>query len=105
MRKGWTSCKKAQEVLDHKKVLLDEVIDARKQRYDSDAVWDLILSAKAITIAKGKKINHWEINQENKTDILKQAMGPSGNLRAPTFRIKDQFLIGFNSELYDEKLK
>jgi hypothetical protein len=84
---------------------LAEVIDARKERYDVEAAWDLIQSAKSITIAKGKKINHWEINDENKADILKNAMGPSGNLRAPTFKIKDQFLIGFNLDLYDEKIK
>jgi len=85
--------------------VLGEVIDARKQRYDIDAVWDLIQSAKSITIAKGKKVNHWEISDDTKAEILKNAMGPSGNLRAPTFKIKDQFLIGFNLDLYDEKIE
>lgn len=85
--------------------MLGEVIDARKQRYDIEAAWDLIQSAKSITIAKGKKINYWEISDDNKAEILKNAMGPSGNLRAPTFLIKDQFLIGFNLDLYAEKIK
>jgi hypothetical protein len=31
-------------------------------------------------------------------------MGPSGNLRAPTYRAGDQFVIGFNAELYEDWL-
>ena len=27
-------------------------------------------------------------------------MGPSGNLRAPTLKLNDRFIIGFNAELY-----
>jgi len=32
-------------------------------------------------------------------------MGPSGNLRAPTYRVGRTFVIGFNPELYGEWLK
>jgi len=32
-------------------------------------------------------------------------MGPSGNLRAPTFKNGDDFVIGFNEELYNEWVK
>jgi len=41
---------------------------------------------------------------ENRDEILKRAMGPSGNLRAPTLRCGNDFLIGFNAELYSEWL-
>jgi len=37
-------------------------------------------------------------------DVLKHAMGPSGNLRAPTYRVGDRFVIGFNVELYEDWL-
>lgn len=42
---------------------------------------------------------------DEKEEVLKRVMGPSGNLRAPTLRINDQFIIGFNPEMYEEKFK
>ena len=42
---------------------------------------------------------------DGKQAILTQAMGPSGNLRAPTYRVKDRFIIGFNAELYEDWVK
>jgi hypothetical protein len=40
-----------------------------------------------------------------KEEILKHAMGPSGNLRAPTYRTGNRFVIGFNDELYEAWVK
>ena len=37
-----------------------------------------------------------------KEEILKDVMGPSGNLRAPAWRIGAEFIVGFNPELYQE---
>ena len=58
--------------------------------------------AKKITTAKGKKIQTWNPKKDKKAEILKHVIGPSGNLRAPSYRIKDEFIIGFNPELYSE---
>jgi len=33
-------------------------------------------------------------------EVLKHAMGPSGNLRAPTFKDGQRVLIGFHDEAY-----
>jgi len=77
-------------------------VDVRKERIEADAAWALLQTAGSITTAKGKKVKIWNPKTDNKAIILKHAMGPSGNLRAPTFRIKDQFIIGFNPELYEE---
>lgn len=78
-----------------------EVVDARKTRIDEDAAWELLKSAKSITVAKGKKVQKFETVSEEKEEIMKNVMGPSGNLRAPTYRVKDQFIIGFNADLYE----
>jgi hypothetical protein len=32
-------------------------------------------------------------------------MGPSGNLRAPTFRLGNRYLIGFSLDLYNQHLR
>jgi hypothetical protein len=40
-----------------------------------------------------------------KEAIMKQAMGPSGNLRAPTYRAGNDYVIGFYALLYEDWLK
>lgn len=55
-------------------------------------------------MAKGKKVQRFEKVGEDKAAILQLVMGPSGNLRAPTFRAGDDFLVGFNPELYADWL-
>lgn len=56
-------------------------------------------------MAKGKKMQRFEKVREEKAAILQQVMGPSGNLRAPAYRVKDDFVVGFNPELYAQWLK
>jgi hypothetical protein len=80
------------------------VVDARKNRYAADAVWDLLQQATTIVTAKGKKVQTWQPQTDAREAILKQAMGPSGNLRAPTLRRGDQIVIGFNADFYAQWL-
>ena len=91
----------AQEFLEKKQVELAEVVDARKEKIDDGAAWALLNEASTITIAKGKKVQRFT-PADGREAVLKQAMGPSGNLRAPTYRVGDQFVIGFNAELYED---
>jgi len=58
-----------------------------------------------ITVAKGKKVLQFAAVAAEKEAVLQQVMGPSGNLRAPTYRVKDQFVVGFNLELYEAWVK
>lgn len=101
-RKGWTSCKKAQEFLGKDEVLVETTINANKEKFDLDAAWELLKNAQSITTARGKKIERWNPQSDDKETILKKVMGPSGNLRAPTFRLGNDFFVGFNPELYQE---
>ena len=74
--------------------------DAHKEKLDSTATWQLIQNAKAIYVAKGKKIEILTPHADSQETILKAVMGRSGNLRAPTVRVEDNFFVGFNSDLY-----
>ena len=67
--------------------------------------WDMLKGAASIAIAKGKKVQTFDPSKDDKAAILKSAMGPSGNLRAPTYRVKNQYIIGFNDELYEGAFK
>lgn len=76
------------------------MIDARKERIDADAAWSLLKKAGSVTVAKGKKFQRFENVTGEKTELMKQVMGPSGNLRAPTYRVGNDFVVGFNADLY-----
>lgn len=83
---------------------MGEVIDARTVRMDDAAAWELLRKAAKITVAKGKMVSVLNPQQDGKEAILKQVMGPSGNLRAPTLRIGDAFVVGFHADFYKQWL-
>ena len=62
----------------------------------------MMQSASLIRTGKGKKRQVWNPTSDDKTEILKDVIGPSGNLRAPTWKIGNEFVVGFNPELYSE---
>ena len=81
------------------------MVDARKVRIDATSAWCLLKDVAKITVAKGKKYIELHPQQDNREEILKQVMGPSGNLRAPACWVGDGFVIGFNAELYEKLFK
>ena len=101
-RNGWTSCKRAQEVLDAKNITVETRVIANKDKINSDTAWEMLGSASRIRTGKGKKQQEWKPATDDKVEILKDVIGPSGNLRAPTWRIGNEFIVGFNPELYEE---
>ena len=62
----------------------------------------MLKSASLIRTGKGKKTNVWNPSIDQKEEILKDVIGPSGNLRAPAWRIGTEFIVGLNPELYEE---
>ena len=65
----------------------------------------MLQSAEKIITVKGRKVQEWNPEVDAKEDILKAAIGPSGNLRAPTLRFQNTFLIGFNADVYAEQFQ
>ncbi|MCP4298824.1 MAG: hypothetical protein GY786_24855 [Proteobacteria bacterium] len=84
---------------------MDSIVLAKDKKFDEDSAWNLIRDSHSITTARGKKVDHWDPQKDDKSAIMKKVMGPSGNLRAPTFRIKNEFYVGFNPELYEKHLR
>ncbi len=78
--------------------------DARKERIDSEQALDLLKGVDSLLVAKGKKLNRFNLKSERPSDedLLKQIMGPSGNLRAPSLRLGKVFVVGFHPEAYEE---
>ncbi len=50
---------------------------------------------------KGKKITELDLgNEEDAAALASVALGPTGNLRAPTAKVGKTWLVGFNEEGY-----
>jgi hypothetical protein len=90
-----------QEFLDTHNLQAENRTDARKEKMDAAAVWDLMGSAKQIIVAKGKRLETFVPTEGNQEAILKAVVGRSGSLRAPTVQSGEVFLVGFNDALYE----
>ncbi|MBU0483904.1 MAG: hypothetical protein KKB30_05255 [Proteobacteria bacterium] len=76
-------------------------VDARQNKIDQAQAWKMLSSAAKVIAARGQKVQEWQPASGTKEAILAAVIGPSGNLRAPTLRIGDVFLVGFNADLYN----
>ena len=83
---------------------MKEITNASKEKIDANQAWETIKSASSIHVAKGKKTISWNPKSDDREEILKTVMGPSGNLRAPTWKIGSDILVGFNEEQYQQIL-
>ena len=90
-----------QEFLDTHNLQVENRTDARKEKMDAAAVWDLMGSAKEIVVAKGKRLETFVPSDDTQAPILKAVLGRSGSLRAPTVQSGDVFLVGYNVALYE----
>ena len=93
-----------QEFLDTHNLQPESRTDARKERMDATAVWDLMGSAERIVVAKGRRVETFVPTEDPQEPILKAVMGRSGSLRAPTVRSGDSFFVGFNAALYETEV-
>ena len=90
-----------QEFLDTHNVEVENRTDARKERIDAEAVWDLIGNAKQVVVAKGQRVETFVPSEDTQEPILKAVLGRSGSLRAPTVQSGDAFFVGYNVALYE----
>ena len=91
-----------QEVLDTNNLEVEDRTDARKEKLEADAVWDLMESAERIVVAKGKSVETFVPDEDDRDAILKAVLGRSGSLRAPTVKTGDTFFVGYNDALYTD---
>ena len=83
---------------------MNEITIASKEKIDANQAGEMIKSASSIHVAKGKKTISWNPKSDDREEILKTVMGPSGNLRAPTWKIGSDILVGFSEEQYQQVL-
>lgn len=83
-------------------VTVAETVDANKVRFNAAAAMKLLDGIEKFIAARGKRIVTFDLKTERPDDevLLSHLMGPTGNLRAPTARIGNTLVVGFNEEAY-----
>ena len=69
-----------------------------------DDILKLVSEVREIYSVKGKKVNYLNL-QKNETDqetVLSMLLGPTGNLRAPTLRVGNTLVVGFQQDIYNQ---
>jgi hypothetical protein len=87
-------------VLQRNKITPEQIVDARKEALAGEEAWKVLAGVREILIAKGKNFQVFDPSKDSKEAILAQALGRTGNLRAPALLIGDRLLVGFSDSLY-----
>ena len=79
-----------------------EQIDARKKKLPAADALALSKQVDRIVAAKGSKVVTLDLKKDkpNAETLLSVLLGPTGNLRAPTFRVGRTLVVGFHEETY-----
>ncbi|MBM3759322.1 MAG: hypothetical protein FJW36_03645 [Acidobacteria bacterium] len=81
-----------------------EQVDAKKRPIDGEGARAILGAASDVYVAKGKKVLHFSMKSASMEEVLAVALGPTGNLRAPTFRKGKTVVVGFEEGAYREVL-
>jgi hypothetical protein len=88
-------------VFDERKLEIKEAVEARKEKIADNDAWELLAAAKEIVVGRGKKHQVFDPAKDDREEILQACLGRTGNLRAPTLRIGDRLVVGFNEAMYE----
>ena len=82
------------------------VDNARKTSFAAKDLKTVIGISTTVYAARGKKVVSIELAEDGVTSeiVRKSLLGPTGNLRAPAILSGNNFLVGFNRDLYKEIL-
>lgn len=106
-RNGCNTCKKAQAFLAGLGWELgDNVINATKDRMGESVALAFAKKHNRLVVIKGKSLKDVDLREASLEDkeILQLIMGPTGNLRAPTFRHGKTLVVGYDESAYKDIL-
>jgi arsenate reductase-like glutaredoxin family protein len=101
-RKNCASCAKTAEFLSEHSIPIVKQVDARKtELVEADAL-QLIRDVTQLYVTRGTKVVHFDLTAERPDDaaLLQMLIGRSGKLRAPTVKIGQTVIVGFDQSTY-----
>ena len=57
-----------------------------------------------VVVCKGKKVDEFKPGGKAPADVVAAMLGPTGNLRAPTIRRGKTVVVGFNEDVFADRL-
>ena len=62
--------------------------------------------AKRLIVAKGKKVTAVDVTLKTPSDdeLVALMLGSTGNMRAPTMRVGQTLLVGYNDQVFTDEL-
>lgn len=77
-------------------------VDAKKETRDRAGAIDILKGAKRVVTCRGKKVVEFDRKTSAvEEELLKAALGPTGNLRAPTVVRGKTVIVGFHPDAYE----
>lgn len=103
-RPGCKTCQKAQNFFTAAQIQTVEQIDARRQPLTETAALTLARQVDRIVATRGTRVVVVDVQKDQPgAEALKSVLvGPTGNLRAPTFRVGRTLVVGFHEPSYRE---
>ena len=89
-------------MFDDKEITITEAVEARKQKIGDEDAWAILEAASELVVGRGKKFQVFDPAKDDKEAILKVCLGRTGNLRAPTLKMGDRMVVGFNDDMYTQ---
>ena len=89
-------------MFDEKGIEIKETVEARKEKIEGDDAWAILSGAREIVVGRGKKFQVLDPATDDRDEILRLCLGRTGNLRAPTLKIGDRIVVGFNEAMYEQ---
>ena len=101
------TCGKTQGFLADQKITVAEQVNATKHRLGPKDAIALARGADTVHVAKGKKVVSFDMKRAAPSDdeLLAVMLGPTGNLRAPTWRKGRTVVVGYDEATYAKVLK
>ena len=70
------------------------------RKLDIEAARDLLSDTTTLVIAKGKKVERIDLKGADLDSAARAMLGPTGNLRAPTLKVGETLIVGFDEDSY-----
>ena len=82
---------------------MKEEVPASRKLGESDAK-AIAKASSRVFVAKGKKLEVFDMKSAKLGEVAGKMLGPTGNLRAPTMRVGKTTVVGFSDEAFESVL-
>ena len=62
---------------------------------------EIAKASSKVYVAKGKKLDVFDMKSADVSEVVEKMLGPTGNLRAPTIRAGKTTVVGFNEDTFE----